>query len=498
MPALYTPPDFDLRSVILALSHSGLSASSDYRRKITRFDPLLFALVYLIGHLRSNETESRVSLCDFHIDIAEAAARWSRKDLGPAELRECWVAPRESGKTTWMFLILPLWALAHGHRRFAAMFADSGDQAEMHLNNLRKEFESNEWLRKDFPDLCDPAVRRGNRSDSDSAKMYVSRSGATIMARGIDSRTLGAKSGNVRPDLIVLDDIEPKGSSYNVALKGKRLKDLIDAVFPMNLNAVVQIAGTTVMFGSIIHDLVRASDQADRAAWVTEQNIVTRHYLPIITDPDGSERSLWPERWSLEYLQSVRGTRTYALNFANTPLSSDGGYWDRGDFRYRAPWVPARMILSLDPATTSRQSSDYTGVSVISTNAAGREAQVEWAVGVKLPPAKLRALAHDLINRNPRIDTVLVETNQGGDTWATIMLPLPRASVRLITIHETAPKHTRIQQLLDYYGRGWVWHGKPLPALEEQQVAYPNVNNDDIVDSVAKGVHHYLKDRAIA
>lgn len=497
MPEIYAPDDFPLRDIMLALNHSALQHSSEYRRLITRHDPILFALVYMIDHLRSPETGNVISLCDFHIDIAEAAQVWAKNDFLPAELRECWVAPRDTGKSTWMFLILPLWALAHGHRKFAAMFADAGDQAELHLNNIRKELESNDWLRRDFPGLCTPANRRGNRSDSDSAKMYVASNGATIMAKGIDARSLGAKSRNRRPDLLVLDDIEPKGSSYSAEAKKKRLRDIIDAVLPMNVNAVVQISGTTTMYGSIIHDLVRHNLGIAEADWANEANIRTNYYPAIVTDEDGDERSLWPQRWSMKYLNAERKTRTFLLNYMNLPPSSDGGYWDRHDFRYGAPWIADRMVLAVDPATTSKETSDDTGLAVVSYNSAAREAQVEWAVGVKKPPAALRALVHDLLMRNPLVDTVIVETNQGGETWAEILTPFPRR-VDLVTIHEGAPKLTRIQRLLDYYGRRWVWHRKPIGPLEDQQVAFPNVPHDDIVDATASAVHHLLGDRLSA
>ncbi len=497
MPPIFVPEDFDLRGVLLDLSHSGLQFSSDYRRRVTRNDPLMFALVYLIDHLKSPETGDQISLCDFHIDLAESAVRWIRQDFLPSELRECWVAPRECGKSTWMFLILPLWALAHGHRKFVALFADSGGQAEMHLNSLRKELESNEWLRRDFPDLCAPANRRGNRTDADSAKMYVGRNGATIMAKGIDAKVLGAKVGNRRPDYIGLDDVEPKGSSYTPEAKEKRLRDIIDAVFPMNLNAVVQISGTTTMYGSIIHDLVRhALGTGKDSGWIDEQNIKVHYYPPILTDDDGDERSLWPQRWSLKYLNEQRGTRTFALNFMNLPPSSDGGYWDRQDFRYDPPWTAARMILALDPATTSKSTSDDTGISVISVPAHELEVCVEFAIGVKLPPAKLRALVHDLCARNPLIDTIYVETNQGGDYVVDNLRPLP-SGIRVETVHEGAPKIARIRQFDDYYSRKWVWHRKRLHALEEQQVAFPNVANDDIVDAAAKGAHYFLRRRPL-
>src|SRR5581483_11485399 len=126
------------------------------------------------------------------------------------------------------------------------------------------------------------------------------------------SSTLGAKVGNRRPDLILFDDIEPDESNYSLGQKEKRQKTIVNAVLPMNLNAVVVIAGTTVMQGSIIHDIVRQGQDADAPEWPREENIRVRYYPAILTAPDGTERSLWPQRWSLAFLVGIRHTPSFA------------------------------------------------------------------------------------------------------------------------------------------------------------------------------------------
>lgn len=245
---------FDWRRY-LARYPAALLETSEGRRVATRVDPLLFALVYLPHHLASVETGG-ISFSTFHLAFYEAAKRWVRDDLGPAEIREAWVAPRGSGKSTMGFLVAPLWAMAHGHRRYIAAFADSGPQAQQHLMSVKRELDTNTLLRRDFPALCRPARRPGGATVSDSQTLLLTESGAVFQARGIDSSTLGAKLGNQRPDLLLFDDIEPPGAVYSVHQKEKRQASIVEAVFPMSLNAVVVFLGTTVMHGSVIHEIV--------------------------------------------------------------------------------------------------------------------------------------------------------------------------------------------------------------------------------------------------
>jgi len=489
---IYHPPGFAIHSLVRGLDPDYMD-EPEYRRAVTRDNPLLFAFVYMPDWLRSSETKNRFSLNQLHIDMAQNALRW-RNPLGNREHRRAWSAPRHSGKSTWDFGILPMWALAHGHRHFPALFSDAGGQAFEHFRSLKKELETNPRLITDYPDLCAPALRRGNRSDTDNSTEFHSKGGHTIIAKGIDARTLGLKSGTMRPDLLCLDDVEPPGARYGLGAKEKRLRTILDAILPMNLNAAVEMVGTTVMYDSIIHDVVRSATGGKVAEWIEEENFKCRYYPALYRDEKGVERSLWPVRWDADELGAMRRTRTFALNMQNQPLSTSSGFWDRDDFRYDAHFQSSHKVLVIDPATTSKETSDYTGIALLASDPAQRRVMVEWARGVKLRPDKLRELVHWFIRTHPDITTVIIEVNQGGDFVKVRILPLPR-SVQVLTPHEHAPKIQRIADLHDYYTREWVFHAPGLTALEEQQIAYPNVENDDIVDAVAKGVHHFLSAR---
>ncbi|MEU6520456.1 hypothetical protein [Streptomyces sp. NPDC046978] len=489
-----------------------LLADPEGRRTLTRLDPLLFGLVYVRHHLR--DEQGRISVGDAHLDWCRAGRRWVRPPTEPAEQRDAWIAPRNTGKTTWWFLILLMWAAAHGHVRFAAAFASAATQAERHLSTFKRELDGNVLLRRDFPDLCTAAKRPSGQNIADTQSMYVARSGFIFAAHGIDSSALGMKVEEKRPDLLLCDDIEPDEASYSAALAAKRLTTLCDAILPLNIYARVAICGTVTMPGSIIHQLVKAAKGVHVADWIRDEGIRAHHSLPIVERPDGTERSMWPAKWPIAYLLEIRHTRSYAKNMANDPLAADGALWTPDDFRYPEP--PAhplervegtlnaadrvdpvtgadpvtRMMLSIDPATTAKKASDFTGLAVVSWSTQHRRCTVHAAMALKVRPGpELRDRVLALLDEFLRIGLILIEVNQGGDTWQAILHDMP---VKVKTVSQTENKFVRAEGVLAHYERGRVLHVQRLPELEQQMCTFPKGPNDDMVDAVGSAVRRFI------
>ncbi|MFF0055671.1 hypothetical protein ACFYRI_14900 [Streptomyces microflavus] len=481
---------FDFQAWLASLD-ARLLAASEGRRLLTRLSPALFAVTYLRHHLQ--DVDGNISFADAHLDWCRAARSWVRPVRQPAEQRDAWVAPRNTGKSTWWFLILPLWAAAHGHVKFAAAFAASASQSETHLGTFKGEVDRNELLRQDFPDLCAPARRPSGANVADTQSMYVAKSGFAFAARGIDSSSLGMKIGEQRPDLLLLDDIEPDESSYSPDLAAKRKTTLLDAILPLNIYARVVISGTVTMPGSVIHQLVKAARGVETADWIREEGIRAHYSAPIVERPDGTERSMWPAKWPYPYLLSIRATRSYAKNMANDPMGADGDLWTPDDFRYpgeEGPDPVTHMMLSIDPAVTTKKKSDFTALGVVSWSARHRRCTVHDAWSLKIQPGPLlrnRVLA--VLDEHPEIGLILVEINQGGDTWKAILHDMP---VKVKTVQQVENKFTRAEGVLNHYQRGRVIHARKLVDLEQQMCAFPKAPHDDMVDAVGSAVRRFI------
>lgn len=471
---------------------------AELRRARTRDDPALFALVYLSRHLTDPAT-GRVSLSDAHVAWAKSAKKWRKRSAIPMSDRRAEVAPREMGKSTWWFLLLPMWAAAHQHVGFAAAFADTDTQAQTHLATFKAELDTNALIREDFPDLCYPKTRGRGTVEADRVSLYHARSGFVFAAAGMDSSNLGMKVGDRRPDLIILDDIEPHEARYSSALATKRLNTLTEAILPLNVYAHVILVGTVTMQGSIVHQIVQRSrgEYHDGNDWVDEQRIGARHWAPIVRDDDGGRASVWPAKWPLSFLESIEHTRQYAKNYANDPLGADGDYWTMDDITRGELDGVTRILIEVDPAVTTKSTSDYTGIAVIGwapppigERGIGKCVVLE-ARQVKKTGAALRL---DVIETAARHNAGLVriESNQGGDLWDAVFWGMP---IR-VKLHAagTASKEVRAAEALDHYQRGRVIHSASadLRDAEGQMVAFPYAPNDDLVDAIGAGVRYLL------
>lgn len=148
-----------------------------------------------------------------------------------------------------------------------------------------------------------------------------------------------------------------------------------------------------------------------------------------------------------------------------------------------------RVVVAVDPATTSGEESDETGVIVVGlgtddrcyvlADLSGRYSVAEW------PQVVVSAY------RQHAADAVVVEVNQGGDmVSATLRTVDPRLSIR--EVRASRGKATRAEPVSSLYLQGRVAHvGEPqvLARLEDQLTTWvPGRKSPDRLDALVWGV----------
>lgn len=474
------------------------------RRVLTRLDPLLFGIIY--GRDIITGPDGSISFSDLHLELCRGALENWIFPRGLKEDRHVFVAPRGCGKSSWAFKLIPMWAAAHGHKKFIAAFSSSATQSQTHLLGFKRLLDSSPLLQEDYPELCSPARRPNGNSIADSQEMYYAESGFTIAAKGLDSGVLGlVNPENERPDVLLMDDVEPDESNYTPYLANKRLVTILDTVLPMNLAASVVIVGTVTMPDSIIHEFVKTVVYPENQPpeWIKSEKFKVHYLKPIIDKDDGTRRSIWPGKWPLSFLLKEENTRSFKKNFLNLPLASGSEYWQVEDISY-GEVSETKVLLQLDPAITSKKTSDYSAFAVVAyepgETTVSRNGKLEVVkypkcevrdiIGVRLPPEKLRDKALELIQRYPEIGALRIEVNQGGDTWKSVFHDMP---VPVAVHREHVPKAQRAMHLLNHYQRDRVVHRKHFAHLENQMLAFPNVHHDDLIDAVGAAVDYFLR-----
>jgi hypothetical protein len=422
------PPGVDGRALLRPTGHSAWrqpgATGAAYRRHITRASPLLFAVTYF-GHLLRQSDSGVMSFATMHLDLCREAAKWPAG--GPK--RDAWVGPREVGKSAWLFVILPAWALAHEHASYFLAFSYNDKMAAGQLVNLLDELRENELLRQDFPELAPRRGAAGGRTKL--------AGGATIAANGMGGTLLGTRAGADRPDLIVGDDLQPGEVDNSPELVRKNESRLRRNILPMNTRAVVQVTGTVTMRDDLIHPIVHAAlGRPGAPSWVAQERF-TPHYYPAL-QPDGS--SLWPQRWSVAELEAMRAADPlgFSLNYQNDPTDTTGAtWWTPEIFRRDETFPTVQRVIHIDGATTKRKKSDLTVLAMV-----------------------------------------------GRDTWLDSLAPWP-VGVEAEVVYTQIPKDMRIKRGHEHYRRRAVVHAWEMPELEAELCAWPNGRHDDVADAVA-------------
>jgi hypothetical protein len=158
--------------------------------------------------------------------------------------------PRGSGKTA-IEKGAVHWALANGYRKFAVIVAASVDEAKSFLDDVKEMFVSEKFA-EDFPEIAIPLQRcelsgrlaPGQTHNGKSTRIVIDKtrlklptitgsevSGNIIRCVGIGGKIRGKSEGRadgktLRPDLIVLDDLQTREDAINP----DRVKKIIDKV----------------------------------------------------------------------------------------------------------------------------------------------------------------------------------------------------------------------------------------------------------------------------
>ncbi len=463
-----------------------------------------FALIYLRRQL--TDSQGQITFSEFHADSLEWALSW----IGPQGVRanrRAWIAPRGGGKSTFHFRILPMWALAFGHKTYFAIFTRVSTLAEEHSQAMRLQLRTNPLLRQDFPDLCKPRFSQG-RAVHDTMDTYLAASGAVFTAKGMDSSVLGSSIDERRADVIVLDDVEDSEANYSPYQASKRLKTITGAIGYYNVNAVWSWVGTTTMHGGLIHQLKRTLsdnpvDVGDpELEWVSEQRITVRYYPALETGEDGELRSSWPARWATEDLIPLAHTRDFLMHMQNEPSLGDEGMWQDQDITHveQASESQGRAILAIDGAVTTTRDSDFTGLCITQflwpTPEQQRQQQpgtveVLYSTKIKLTGRRLRDRVMQLLDSYPQVRRVIVEENQGGDLWRDVLSDLP---VEIELVHASAAKEVRAAWALAHYQARptRVVHVGRHHHLEGTMKAFPLVAHDDDLDAMVYAVNYWL------
>jgi len=167
-----------------------------------------------------------------------------------------------------------------------------------------------------------------------------------------------------------------------------------------------------------------------------------------------------------------------------------GALWLRSTIDdYRVAIAPplVRVVVAIDPATTSGKQSDDTGIVVVGLGEDGHgyvlddltchESPNEWA------KRAIRAY------HEHKADRIIGEVNNGGDLVETVIRSID-PDVPFSSVHASRGKYARAEPVAALYEQGRVHHVGSLPELEDQQCTWlpTDAESPDRIDAAVWGL----------
>ena len=148
----------------------------------------------------------------------------------------------------------------------------------------------------------------------------------------------------------------------------------------------------------------------------------------------------------------------------------------------------SRVVVAIDPATTSNEDSDWTGIVAVGKGVDGRGYTLADR-SCKLPPMEWAQRALNLYDE-VQADTFVIETNQGGDAWEAILRQLrPGVAVKGVTAKRG--KVLRAQPVSALWEQDRCSNVGGFPELEEQMLGFtgdPAQGSPDRLDAYVHAI----------
>ena len=151
-----------------------------------------------------------------------------------------------------------------------------------------------------------------------------------------------------------------------------------------------------------------------------------------------------------------------------------------------------KVVVSVDPAITSNEESDLTGIIVAGIDINGNAYILEDATD-RYMPEQWAAKAISLYN-DYEADLIVAERNQGGDMVRSTLRTVDD-TVPIKMVHASRGKYARAEPVSSLYERGKVKHLKYLEDLEEQMVTWEplgSIGSPDRLDAMVWAVTNLL------
>jgi hypothetical protein len=337
-------------------------------------------------------------------------------DAAENNTKVCVIASRDHGKSVFFRCYL-LWKLAYNPGTEVLFFSHSQHQSIEHMAKMDEMIMS-------IPALAHLKPKRGWNKQK-----FKFTNKSSIHAMSVGKAVRGA-----HPDIVVLDDILSSEAATQLAHIATWFYTALLPV--LHHTAQLCIVGTPFSYTDLYQEL-----RSLKGYWVGE--------YPAIDEKSGNP--LWPERWSLEALQTRRGEMTsiaFTREYLCKPIASESSLFPEDMLESckdtsRALEFNALMdgdddeqvnyYIGWDPAISPDRKADYTCMVVIAMDA-NRHKRVVWMHHEK--GMDFSSQIDKVIELNARYNPVIIEleTNNFAQAFHQVLKEISDLPIKPFTM----------------------------------------------------------------
>lgn len=332
----------------------------------------------------------------------------------------------------------------------------------------------------------------------------ILKDGTMIICRGTGQQVLGLKHGNQRPTLVILDDPEDMSNTKTAEAMEYNLRWLLQQLLP----TLDPKRGRICVIGTPQHQRCIVEVLGDMQGWHT--------YRYKAIQEDGT--ALWPDWISLEKLyeekaslESIGRVSSFYREYQCQVIGDEDQlfkesflrYYD-GEFRRGAPGTGTLIITSLngealkapmeisvnvfmgvDPASSTRQSADYSVVFPIAIDANKNRYVLDYWRQRASPMNVAEAVINKFQQYCP-MKTRIESTGYQEMLREYLRVETAERKIYIpgLEIKETprTSKSVRLETLEPFFRQGHVFLKKSQQALIDELLLYPRGKHEDLLD----------------
>lgn len=408
------------------------------------------------------------------------------------------ISSRGSSKSSLITFLWVLYCTCFGMSAFTIIVSDSFKKACNFLDRIKREIADNKFLSDTFE--IEPGVP-WSQGELVLKLGWLGGKRIRLLARGA-GQSLRGYVDNVRPQMIVLDDIEEEN---NTATPEKRAK-IRDWLFGQVLPSLDPVAGRLIFVGTIVHEdalLARLHRDPPEGWRVKKYSILNE-----------AGESIWPERFPKEKIMQIKeeyarsGTlMRFMMEYMNNPAANEFRVFEKEHIRYYNPFSlqgGLRHYMAVDFGYAVDGDSDFTVVMVGGIDDSSNIYVREY-VRRRMKPGETLQTIVELYNKY-NCNAVGIETNGPQKIYYYMLDEHAKSSslhnMRIVELSHSIKKETRILNLQPKFQDGRIFMLPDMHDLESELLKFTpqgrGMGHDDTIDTLSNLIMTMTKVNATA